>query len=608
MKVRFEDRNMRNSLMTICAVCFLLAVSVFVSLNASDRKEDVKPLPKDVLPPPAFPGANQEDANKEETPKKEPNKNDTRKEDTDEEILRRAKLSTETEALLKFFQKRTLSENERPAVERLVRQLGSDDYRTREKAILELVARGAAVLELLRSSHPTINSLEMSRRVENAIQRIRANNVGPEVPAAVVRVLAQRKPAELVETLIEYIPYAENDNVVEEIRLALTREGIKEGKPHPRLLAALADRDPLRRATVAGAVGRAAFAQHKETLRKLLQDPDPLVRLRVAQTLAYARQPDVIPTLIDTIPDLPLNEAWQTEDFLLRLAQGTAPPETPMGNDKDARVKCRNAWQTWWKKHGDKVDLSKLEETPKMLGRTLIVLLDQNKVMELGRDNQPRWEVRGLVFPLDAQLIDDDRVLVAEYQANRVTERNSRSEVLWQITVPMPLMAQRLANGNTFVATDNQFHEFDKEGKEVWNVSVSDEGRKIMKAAKLPNGDIVCMQADARIVRYNAKGQEIKDFPISIGIRLFGGRIHVLPNGRVLVPHNNEGKIVEYDSLGKAVWEVAFEQPIAAMRLPNGNTLITSMNPTVGAVEVDRAGKEVWSYRDTTRVTRAIRR
>ena len=45
-----------------------------------------------------------------------------------------------------------------------------------------------------------------------------------------------------------------------------------------------------------------------------------------------------------------------------------------------------------------------------------------------------------------------------------------------------------------------------------------------------------------------------------------------------------------------------------ALRLPDGNTLVTSMNPEVGAVELDRAGNEVWSYRAGTRVTRALRR
>jgi hypothetical protein len=82
----------------------------------------------------------------------------------------------------------------------------------------------------------------------------------------------------------------------------------------------------------------------------------------------------------------------------------------------------------------------------------------------------------------------------------------------------------------------------------------------------------------------------------------------MLPTGRVLVPHNAENKVIEYDSRGKIVWEVPFPQPIAATRVSNGNTIITSMDAAVGAVEVDRAGAEVWSYRSAARVTRAIRR
>ena len=41
------------------------------------------------------------------------------------------------------------------------------------------------------------------------------------------------------------------------------------------------------------------------------------------------------------------------------------------------------------------------------------------------------------------------------------------------------------------------------------------------------------------------------------------------------------------------------------VRLPNGNTLVTTM--ARGAVEFDRNGQEVWTYRSTTRVTRALR-
>jgi outer membrane protein assembly factor BamB len=204
------------------------------------------------------------------------------------------------------------------------------------------------------------------------------------------------------------------------------------------------------------------------------------------------------------------------------------------------------------------------------------------------------------------QVLPGDRILVAEYHGNRVTERDSTGKVLWEKEIAGPLMAQRLPNGHTFVATDSELVEFDRADKEVFRIQRS--GDKIMKALKLPTGEIACLTSDARILRLDTAGKEVHAFSISLGTRLFGGRIHMLPNGRVLVPHNNENKVVEYDAGGKQVWEVSVEQPVAAVRLPNGNTLVTSMLPQRGAVEFDPAGEEKWSYRASTRVTRAVRR
>ncbi|MBI2804363.1 MAG: PQQ-binding-like beta-propeller repeat protein [Planctomycetes bacterium] len=538
----------------------------------------------------------------------------------DEAILRRAKLPTDADGLVKFLNARILPESERPKIAGLVNTLGVGHYRTRELALRALVKRGPAVLEVVRSQIPLPAvwqadtekrySTELIRRAEQAIQSIREQEPEPAVIAAAVRVAAAREAPGLVEAMIGYLPFAEQDGLVEELRIALTRLGVKDGKADPQLRAALADRAPVRRAIAAEVLTRIAYADHKAALHKTLADPDPVVRFRLARALAMTRHREAIPVLINSIPDLPVNVAWQAEDFLFKLAGKIAPPPVAMGNAPEARGKCRDAWLSWWNKQKENADLTNLKDPPRLLGRTLIVLLDQNTVLELGPDNVPRWEVKNLVFPLDAQLIGDDHVLVAEYRANRVSERNARGETVWQKGVVGPLVAQRLDNGNTFVVNDHQFLEFDKNGIEVFNVTFPGVDRKIMKAMKLPNGEIIAMLADARVVRFDARGNEIHAFQINLGLRLFGGRIHMLPNGRVLIPHSAENKVVEYDARGKIVWEVPFDQPVIATRLPNGNTLITSMEPGVGAVEVDRAGIHVWSYQhaSNTRVTRALRR
>jgi outer membrane protein assembly factor BamB len=124
---------------------------------------------------------------------------------------------------------------------------------------------------------------------------------------------------------------------------------------------------------------------------------------------------------------------------------------------------------------------------------------------------------------------------------------------------------------------------------------------------KLPNNNIVCLFEDGKVAHFDALGKELSSFHVDLGMKLFGGRIHALTNGNVLIPHHLENKVVEYNTNGKMVWQVRIDQPIAAVRLPNGNTIVTSMNQN-RAVEFDRDGKEVWQYRQNTRVTRAIRR
>jgi hypothetical protein len=313
-----------------------------------------------------------------------------------------------------------------------------------------------------------------------------------------------------------------------------------------------------------------------------------------------------VPVLIAALPDLPQPAAWRAEDVLYRLAEGRTPPAVTMGGDETGRRKYRDAWAAWWKENGARVDLAKLHERPRMLGYTLVVLLDAGKVMELGPGNRVRWEVSGLLFPLDAQYLPGDRILVAEYHAQRVTERNTKGDILWLKRVVGPLACRRLANGNTFIVTDSQLLEVDRSGTEVFSWS-PDNGARIMKASKLDNGEMVLLTTDPSVVRLDAAGKKLGSFPVNLGMRLFGGRIQMQRNGRVLLPHNAENKVVEYDAQGKEVWQVTVEEPIAAWRLPNGNTLVTSMSQR-RAVEFDRSGHQVWEYRADTRVTRAFRR
>jgi hypothetical protein len=66
-------------------------------------------------------------------------------------------------------------------------------------------------------------------------------------------------------------------------------------------------------------------------------------------------------------------------------------------------------------------------------------------------------------------------------------------------------------------------------------------------------------------------------------------------------------RVAEYDGTGKVVWQAMVPQPVMAVRLSNGNTLVTTYS-LHRAIELDKAGKEVRDFRADGRVTRAWRR
>jgi len=72
-------------------------------------------------------------------------------------------------------------------------------------------------------------------------------------------------------------------------------------------------------------------------------------------------------------------------------------------------------------------------------------------------------------------------------------------------------------------------------------------------------------------------------------------RARVTGTGTYLLPFLKLNKVVEYDRDFREVWSYAIPSPWAAVRLRNGNTLITDERDRL-VREVDRSGKTVWEF------------
>lgn len=518
-------------------------------------------------------------------------------EQADLQTLRAAHVGTDAPALLLFFAKRTPDEAALARVHRLVRELGEPSYRTRERACRELVGFGRIALPALQQAVSS-RDLEVSSRAGECIKEIEAAEDNG-VACAAARRLALLKPPAAAGVLLKFIPFADSTLVREHTIDALAALAADGGEAARTLVRALGEAQPQRRAAAAEVLARTGTA--KDFVR-LLHDPDPAVRLPVALVLVQAKDRAAVPVLIDLLTELPREQTWQVRDVLRCLAGERAPP-APAEESPAARQKDRAAWSAWWKANGATVELAKLQRQGGVIGYTLVVLIDAGKVLQVDSAGRTQWQVDGLQTPLDAQVLPGERVLVAENGAGRVTERNAAGHVLWQRAFTEPVMAQRLPNGNTFVATQTGFHEFDPSGNEVLDLPVPS---LVYKAVKLPNGDIGYISGDEHFVRLNSAGRPIASFAAHVDY--YGGRVDVLSNGHVVVPEANNGRVVEFDATGKIVWEVKLSgQPVAASRLGNGNTLVTFFGWHRG-VEIDRQGREVWEYKADSRVTRLIRR
>ncbi len=291
---------------------------------------------------------------------------------------------------------------------------------------------------------------------------------------------ARRKPAGAAPVLLAYLPFADNENVADEVRAALAAVAVRDGKPDSNLVSTLKDKEPLRRAAAAEALCRSGAPELQKLTKDLLKDSDPLVRMRVALALASVKDRESIPSLIDVLGQLSSDQAWPAEDFLQHLA-GDHAPGVALGQDGASRERCRKAWAEWWRQYGASVDLSRGNSTAHILGYTLLLLLQTGEAFEVDAQGRERWRVRGLQKPLDVQYLPGNRLLVAEYDANRVTERNTKGKILWEKKIEFPLVAQRLPNGNTFIATNSQLLEVSDTGGEVFSYQFPG-GEQIMRA------------------------------------------------------------------------------------------------------------------------------
>ena len=219
---------------------------------------------------------------------------------------------------------------------------------------------------------------------------------------------------------------------------------------------------------------------------------------------------------------------------------------------------------------------------------TLVPEGREGRVTEWDRDGQRRWRIGNLKQPIDAQVLPDDHVLIAELNGNRVAEHTLEGKVVWEKTISEPIACERLADGNTFIGTNHSVYVVGKDGAEVFQYS---PGRSffIHSTQHLSDGHIIMISRTGQVREVDADGKVVVSFSLPSGNNWSG--IESAGDKRYLVA--NLSVVQEVNAEGKVLWEYQSAGACYASRLPNGNTLVALQSGN-RIVEVDSDRKIVW--------------
>ena len=160
-----------------------------------------------------------------------------------------------------------------------------------------------------------------------------------------------------------------------------------------------------------------------------------------------------------------------------------------------------------------------------------------------------------------------------------------------------------LPNGNLLFNTGHGVREVTREKKVVFDYASASE---IYACQRLANGDTLIGECNAgRLLEVNPAGKVVKEIHLlpqgKNGGHGYMRNARRLENGNYLVAHYGLQVVREYDTQGRLVREIpAAGGPHSAIRLPNGNTLISCGDGKGGSrvFEIDPHDKIVWEVRN----------
>ena len=217
-----------------------------------------------------------------------------------------------------------------------------------------------------------------------------------------------------------------------------------------------------------------------------------------------------------------------------------------------------------------------------MLGYTLLVLLNDNRVVEWDRDGKPRWQIDKLASPLDAEVLPGQRVLIAEHDTQAASpSATSRARCCGRKNSSIaPIHAQRLPGR----------HHLHRHAQDTARSGPLRQRNRPLSLADgdhhgpaLPRWPDRLHRERGSYFELDAAGEELKRFAIGAGVYTTNAltlSAQWTSDHRGLRRRDRAG----VRSRRQVVWQIKMGRPLCAVRLPGGNTLVSSQDMVLDRV------------------------
>jgi hypothetical protein len=494
-------------------------------------------------------------------------------------------LGPEPASLAGYLRSLRPGERERAVAAEAVRRLRSESPAERQEALQRLGALTAPPLAELReaaaSDDPDVRRAA-ARLLEEAIVRIRR-----DVLLAVLRTIAEERIEGLAEDVLGAVPVASEARLVPTSLAAALRATLRP-EDVPLLRAAAAEGDIETRALAVRALGAARGAGPADAAR-YLDSAEERIRLAAALALADAGERRCLPVLFALLDGEAAPVRRGAADGI-RATCGGGVGFDPLGAPETRRA-AAEAWRKWFEaRPADDAWTHPLPLAPCLLGRTLVTIYNEGRVIEFDAEGRRTFEVSGLESPWALQGLPDGRRLVALYQLATIVEYDAEGKEVGRLKMPGGWLTgfQRLENGHTVVALMNpdRIVELRPDGSVASEVNVP--GPPVNVRVLDNDRFLVCIANRPQVIELDRTGR----VRWSLAGLSYVANAQRLENGNTLVADSHKGRAVEYDPSGRVVWErQGLAQCFSAERLEDGSTLVADQT---GVREIAPDGKERW--------------